>query len=126
MGSGKSSIGRRMEKLGAGIIDCDKLGKWHDDTDGKWCDKNLVRSGHETYKVDTDVYRKIVETFGDDVVNPDDRSIQRKVLGGKVFQNPVELKKLTDIVWPGILALAQERIESLHREGTTKRKEVFG
>lgn len=36
-GSGKSSIARRLEKLGAGIIDCDKLGKklvpMHD---GKW------------------------------------------------------------------------------------------
>jgi hypothetical protein len=34
-----------------------------------------------------------------------------------VFQSPDELKKLTDIVWPAILKLAQERIEHLSKEG---------
>lgn len=28
IGSGKSSVARRLEKLGAGIIDCDKLGEY--------------------------------------------------------------------------------------------------
>ncbi|CAF1115784.1 unnamed protein product [Adineta steineri] len=98
IGSGKSSIARRIEKLGAGIVDCDKL-------------------GHETYKVDTDVYKKLIETFGEEIINSADRSIDRKVLGKKVFQSPDELKKLTDIVWPAILNLAQERIENLFKEG---------
>lgn len=73
--------------------------------------------GHETYKVDTDVYHKIIETFGNDIVHPEDRSIQRKVLGAKVFQSPTELKKLTDIVWPAILQLAQERMDLLFQQG---------
>lgn len=73
--------------------------------------------GHETYKIDTDVYRKIIETFGEEIVNPADRSIDRKILGKKVFQSPAELKKLTDIVWPAILNLAQERIDSFFKEG---------
>ncbi|CAF4738065.1 unnamed protein product [Rotaria sp. Silwood2] len=96
--SGKSSIARRLEKLGAAVINCDKL-------------------GHETYKVDTDVYKKIIETFGEEIVNPTDRSIYRKILGGKVFQSSDELKKLTDIVWSAILTLTQERIEQLFKEG---------
>ncbi|CAF0990536.1 unnamed protein product [Rotaria sordida] len=98
IGSGKSSIARRLEKLGAAIINCDKL-------------------GHETYKVDTDVYKKIIATFGEEIVNPIDRSIDRKILGNKVFQSPDELKKLTDIVWPAILNLTKERIEYLFKEG---------
>ena len=76
-----------------------------------------LSSGHETYKVDTDVYKKIIETFGEDIVRTDDRSIDRKILGRKVFQSPDELKKLTDIVWPAILNMAQERIEYLFQEG---------
>jgi len=74
--------------------------------------------GHETYKVDTDVYKKIIETFGEEIINPADKSIDRKILGKKVFQSPDELKKLTDIVWPAILNLAQERIDHLFKEGS--------
>lgn len=59
----------------------------------------------------------MIETFGEDIVNPADRSIDRKALGRKVFQAPDELKKLTDIVWPGILNMAQERIDQLFQEG---------
>ncbi|CAF1001892.1 unnamed protein product [Adineta ricciae] len=98
IGSGKSSIARRIEKLGAAVVDCDKL-------------------GHEAYKVDTDAYRKVIETFGNDVINPTDRSIDRKILGQKVFQSPDEMKKLTNIVWPAILNLAQERIEQFFQQG---------
>ena len=73
--------------------------------------------GHETYKIDTDVYKKIIDTFGIEIVNSTDRSIDRKVLGKKVFQSPDELKKLTDIVWPAILNLAQGRIDHFFKEG---------
>ncbi|CAF4355396.1 unnamed protein product [Rotaria socialis] len=88
IGSGKSSIGRRLQKL-----------------------------GHETYKVDTEVYKQIIVTFGEDIINSTDRSIDRKLLGKKVFQSSNELKKLTDIVWPAILNLARERIDCLFEEG---------
>ena len=77
-----------------------------------------IITGHETYKVDTDVYRKIIDIFGEDIISTVDRSIDRKVLGKKVFQSSDELKKLTDIVWPAILHLAQECIENLFKEGS--------
>jgi dephospho-CoA kinase len=102
-----------MEKLGAAIVDCDKLGKYL----VLLVNTNLLNIGHETYKIDTDVYKKIIETFGEDIVHPVDRSIDRKILGKKVFQSPDEMKKLTDIVWPAILNLAQERIDQLFKEG---------
>ena len=52
--------------------------------------------------------KKVIESFGEDIINPVDKSIDRKILGKKVFQSPDELKKLTDIVWPAILNLAQK------------------
>ena len=67
--------------------------------------------------MDTDVYRKVIQTFGEDIINPADRSIDRKILGKKVFQSSEELKRLTDIVWPAILNLTKERIEYLFKEG---------
>jgi dephospho-CoA kinase len=103
-----------MEKLGAAIVDCDKLGEYL----VLLVNTNLLNIGHETYKIDTDVYKKIIETFGEDIINPVDRSINRKILGKKVFQSPDEMKKLTDIVWPAILNLAQERIDQFFKEGS--------
>ena len=105
-----------MEKLGIAIVDCDKLGKCLFSS----VHINLLNIGHETYKIDTDVYKKIIETFGEDMVNPADRSIDRKALGKKVFQSPDEMKKLTDIVWPAILDLAQERINQYFKEGSQR------
>ena len=51
----------------------------------------------------------MIDTFGEDVVT-DENQIDRKVLGGKVFGEPDELKKLTDIVWPEIRRLAELEI----------------
>jgi dephospho-CoA kinase len=76
-----------------------------------------IYTGHETYRVDTDAYKKVIETFGEEIVNPVVRSIDRKILGKKVFQSPDELKKPTDIVWPAILNFVQERIENSFKEG---------
>ena len=42
-----------------------------------------------------------------------DGKIDRKVLGSKVFGKPDEMKRLTDIVWPGIRALALSELEDL-------------
>lgn len=51
--------------------------------------------------MDSVAYKKIVEVFGEKVVVPGDRSIDRKVLGSIVFKDKQEMKKLTDIVWFG-------------------------
>lgn len=85
--SGKSTVARYLAQLGAHVIDADQL-------------------GHRVYEPDTPGFRRVVEAFGGDVVGADGR-IDRKVLGGKVFGNPEALKRLTDIVWPEILALAE-------------------
>ena len=65
--SGKSSVGRRLSSLGAGVVDCDKL-------------------GHLAYAPGTDANAKVVEAFGAEV-RAEDGSIDRRALGPKVFGN---------------------------------------
>lgn len=96
-GSGKSSIARRLEALGAVRIDCDKL-------------------GHEVYEPGTAAHRKVLQEFGSDLLN-EDKTINRRELGKKVFGNQERLKALTDIVWPEIALLVKNRIQQAREEG---------
>lgn len=95
--SGKSSIARRLEALGAVWIDCDKL-------------------GHEVYQPGTVAYHRVLEKFGSDLLN-EDKTINRRALGRKVFGNKERLKALTDIVWPEIALLVNGRISQAREEG---------
>ena len=88
--SGKSTAARHLASLGAHVIDADRL-------------------GHRAYEPGTAAHRAVLETFGPDV-RADDGAIDRRALGGKVFGDPAQLKRLTDIVWPEIRRLAQEDI----------------
>ena len=90
LASGKSTATQFLKKQGALVIDADKL-------------------GHRAYDTGTQAYLKVIEAFGDDVVD-DEHRIDRKVLGGKVFGQPAALKQLTDIVWPEIRRLAELEI----------------
>ena len=96
--SGKSTVVELLREFGAATIDADKL-------------------GHQTYEPGTDTFNAVVAAFGDELV-ADDGTIDRRVLGGKVFGKPDELKRLTDIVWPGIRALAAAKLQRLAAEGT--------
>ena len=88
--SGKSTIAKKMSERGAFVLDADKL-------------------GHRVYEPSRKAFDQVIEVFGGDIVS-ETGEIDRKVLGGKVFGNPAELKKLTDIVWPAISAMASEEI----------------
>lgn len=101
LASGKSTASKFLEEKGAYIIDADKL-------------------GHRVYEPGTQGYLKVIEAFGEDIVGPDNH-IDRKKLGGIVFGNPDQLKRLTDIVWPEIRRIAELEIDSygmLEPEGT--------
>ena len=58
-----------------------------------------------------------MEAFGDDLV-AEDGTIDRSKLGPKVFGHPDGMKRLTDIVWPGIRALAEAELARLDAAGT--------
>ncbi|KAL4660505.1 bifunctional coenzyme A synthase isoform X1 [Arapaima gigas] len=96
-GSGKSSVARCLEALGAVCIDADQL-------------------GHQTYQPGEVAYQRVVEEFGPDILN-EDKTINRRCLGRKVFNNKDRLKCLTDIVWPEIAILAKQRIQRARVEG---------
>ena len=72
--------------------------------------------GHRTYDPGTETFAAVVRAFGDDLVAVDG-TIDRRVLGAKVFGKPEELKRLTDIVWPGIRRLASEALSELETAG---------
>ncbi|MCK6564194.1 MAG: dephospho-CoA kinase [Dehalococcoidia bacterium] len=95
--SGKSTVARFFRDREIPVIDADLL-------------------GHRTYEPGTDTYRAVVAAFGAGLVAADG-TIDRKVLGGKVFGRPDELKRLTGIVWPGIRRLAVEEFDRLKAEG---------
>ncbi|XP_018426352.1 PREDICTED: bifunctional coenzyme A synthase [Nanorana parkeri] len=96
-GSGKSSIAKRLEALGAALIDCDKL-------------------GHQSYRPGGPAYQPVIDEFGADILCPDG-TIDRKAIGSKVFGNKVQLKRLTNIVWPAIAVLAKEAVEEAASKG---------
>ncbi len=94
--SGKSTAARLLSDLGAFVLDADKL-------------------GHSVYEPHRQAFREVVEVFGADIVGADGK-VDRKVLGGKVFGKPDELKKLTSIVWPEIGRMAREQTTAALRE----------
>lgn len=94
--SGKSTAAERLGSLGAVVIDADRV-------------------GHRVYDPGTPGFEKVVNEFGHDLV-ADDGSIDRKILGGKVFGNQEQMDRLTGIVWPEIRRLATEDIAEIKRE----------
>jgi len=94
--SGKSTAAQILEGLGAVIVDADRL-------------------GHRVYDPGTPGFEAVVNEFGHDLVAADG-SIDRKILGGKVFGRPEEMDRLTAIVWPEIKRLAQEEFAQIRAE----------
>lgn len=91
--SGKSTAAKILGDWGAHVIDADKL-------------------GHKAYLAGTRAFDQVVSTFGKDTIGADGE-IDRRVLGSKVFGQPDQLQKLTDIVWPAIRMMAQAEIDDV-------------
>lgn len=98
--SGKSTAAGHLKKLGAHVIDADLL-------------------GHRVYQPGTRAYAAVVDTFGSDIVDADGK-IDRKILGSKVFGEPQNLERLTNIVWPEIRLMAQAEIENVRKADSAK------
>lgn len=67
--SGKTNIAKHLETLGAGVVDCDQI-------------------GHHIYKVGSPGHSKVVECFGEGVLD-DSGAIDRVKLGAIVFSDKV-------------------------------------
>jgi dephospho-CoA kinase len=96
--SGKSTAAEQLRKNGAHVIDADRV-------------------GHRVYEPGSPGFQKVVNEFGHDLVAADG-TINRQVLGGKVFGDPAQMKRLTDIAWPEIRRMASEEIEAERARGT--------
>ncbi len=93
--SGKSTAAALLKSYGAIVIDADRL-------------------GHRVYEPGSSGFQAVVNAFGHDLVAPDG-TINRQLLGGKVFGDPAQMQRLTDIVWPEIRKLAAEEIADLRK-----------
>ena len=82
IGSGKSTVSARLAELGARVIDADAI------------TRAVQAPG-------TEVFRAIVEHFGEGVV-AQDGTLDRAALAAVVFNDPDELKALTGVVHPAV------------------------
>ena len=88
--TGKSTVAKMLEDLGATVIDADAL-------------------VHELQRKGTPVYDDIVAAFGPGILDPTGE-IDRKALGAIVFADPAQLRALESIVHPAVLIESMRRI----------------
>ncbi len=88
--TGKSTVAAMLARLGADVIDADRL-------------------AHEAMRRSTPVYSEIVARFGDGVLGPDGE-IDRVALGAIVFADPEALRDLERIVHPAVVMATRERL----------------
>ena len=98
-GSGKSFVASLLKRLGAKVVDADKL-------------------GHKALKKGSAAYKRVVAQFGKKILKPD-LSINRKRLAGIVFANKRSLAKLNRIVHSGIIK------EIVRRVCTARKSEIL-
>lgn len=92
--TGKSTVVRMLEELGAEALDGDAI-------------------AHQLMGPGSPLADDIRAAFGAQAVNPDG-SINRPELGKVVFSDPAKLQRLEDIVWPPVLA---RKREAIHQPG---------
>lgn len=80
IGSGKSTVAGILRELGAEVVDADRL-------------------GHDCYAPGTVGWRRVVDTFGPQVI-AENGSIDRRKLASIVFADPRRLRQLEAIVHP--------------------------
>lgn len=97
--TGKSLIAQAAAKLpGVEVIDADRIA---------W----------QTYKKDTDVYKKLVERFGARILT-EAGEIDRKELGTLVFNDPQEREFLNAVVHPAVHEALHKQAEAHRARGT--------
>src|SRR4030095_10957026 len=88
--SGKSTVAKILERLGAAVINADALSR------------EVVEPGQEAW-------RGIIDTFGAGILQPD-QTLDRQKPRTVIFNDRDGRKKLEAIIHPRVRALAEERI----------------
>ena len=94
--SGKSTVRAEMQRLGAGVIDCDAL-------------------GHAAYAVGTPTLAHVIKEFGRSV-GTKQNGINRDALRKIVFKEAAAMKRLSAIVWPAIRQLLRMELRRMGQE----------
>ncbi len=90
--TGKSTVGRMLEGLGAERIDADEV-------------------AHAVISQDGSAYGPVLEAFGPEIQRPDG-TIDRKALGAIVFSDPLALGRLESLVHPAVIRTVDRMIAS--------------
>jgi len=94
--SGKSTITNYIQSKGIPVIDGDKVSR-------------------EVVMPESEGLEKIKETFGEEYITPEG-FLDRKKLGSLVFNNPLEIEKLNNILHPIIRRVFIEKIEEYKKD----------
>lgn len=94
--TGKSTVADFFSKLGAVVLNADKI-------------------AHQTYAPNTPLYQEMIKRYGPQILLAN-AEIDRKALAGIIFQNPEEKKWLEAKVHPLTRALIRQKVESLAKE----------
>jgi dephospho-CoA kinase len=89
-GSGKTTVAGMFKSCGAKLIDADKV-------------------SHSLLRPKTQVYKRIVETFGKGILKKDAR-IKRRELGRIVFSDKNLLEKLNRIIHPETIRIIKKKL----------------
>lgn len=97
--TGKSLIAQEAAKLpGVAVVDADRIA---------W----------ETYRKNTETYRKLVARFGEKIL-ADDGEIDRRKLGALVFSDPQAREFVNAVVHPAVQQALEKEAEAHRAQGT--------
>ncbi len=94
--SGKTSVCRYFEELGAFVVNADAI-------------------VHELLTPATDLGQQIIRQFGPEIL--ENRKISRRILAEKVFKDPEKLKLLEALIHPAVLQKIEELYSQACQEG---------
>jgi dephospho-CoA kinase len=100
LASGKSHVGRQLERLGCLLVQADLL-------------------GHEALLPGGEAFQPTVDEFGPSILNPDG-TINRRRLAAEVFDQPGRLARLNEFVHPAVRKRTRTLIDgfaALHPDG---------
>jgi len=97
IGTGKSTVAKILNDLGARVLDADKV-------------------GHDIYAPGGPAYDEVVAAFGKKILAPEG-TVDRKLLGPIVFTDPAALKRLNAIVHPKMFERMRAMVDDIRRDG---------
>ncbi len=100
VGTGKSTVAKMLKQLGAEVIDADQL-------------------AHEAIQPRQPAWRHIVKTFGRTMLKPDG-SVDRLVLGQRVFRDLSARRRLERIIHPDVIRRTTLRLTQWRRQGRVR------